>query len=413
MPAAVFDARAAKAMKAGEIIAFTPEYPGLRLVATDTKRTWTYRYRHPDTGLMKQMKLGAWPALGFSAAVEAWGKARGVRSAGVDVGEQARAGKAAARAEAVAKRAAEVQTCGWLVEEYLVGVVEPQRKAKGAREARRMLERAIDPQKATPARSLSREQAHQIVAAITATAPRVAAMTRQELRGAWAYAIDRGLVDLNPFLGRNLGGAIKANKGERVLSDAEASALLRWWDEPRTYSRTVRDALELVLRTGLRSGEVCEIHTRELHERDGVLWLDIPGERMKFGRPHSAPLLGRARDIVVPRMPASGGFIFPTRQGSAPVQQKVLGVEVYAHSGASKAATYAHLRVCPVNGWTPHDLRRTARTMLSELGCPFEVGEAILAHTLPGVASVYSRAVHVEAKIDWLGRLNNHLDRLR
>jgi integrase len=143
-----------------------------------------------------------------------------------------------------------------------------------------------------------------------------------------------------------------------------------------------------------------------------VLWLEIPAERMKGGKPHSIPLVGTAEEIVVARMPAEGGYLFPSRAANKPIQQKVLGVEVYASSGRSDAPAYKHRKVCPVPDWAPHDLRRTARTLLAELGCPFEVGEAILAHTLPGVSSVYNRAGHEAAKVEWLTKLGAQLDDL-
>jgi len=41
--------------------------------------------------------------------------------------------------------------------------------------------------------------------------------------------------------------------------------------------------------------------------------------------------------------------------------------------------------------WTPHDLRRTAATKLSELGCPDEIIDAILNHVKKGVIGVYNR----------------------
>jgi len=50
--------------------------------------------------------------------------------------------------------------------------------------------------------------------------------------------------------------------------------------------------------------------------------------------------------------------------------------------------------------------------LLAELGCPFEVGEAILAHTLPDVAGVYNLAGYEAQKIEWLGKLGEYLDAL-
>lgn len=409
-----FDARSAKAMKPGENLAFR-EHPGLRLVASATRKAWTYRYSHPETGKQKQTGLGLWPALGFGEAVAAWEKARGTRSKGVDVGgeKKAEARAVRARAEAVAKR--ERHTWAFIVERYLTEMVEQNRKAKGAAESRRMLERAIQPLAGVTANDTTKAQARDMIVAVATTARRVAAMTRQELRACWAYAADQGWVDgdRNPFAGRNLGGQFKATTRERALSVGEIGALLRWMHEPKAYSRTVADALELVLRTGLRSGEVCGIHSRELVERDGILWLDISGGRMKGSKPHSAPLVGRAKAIVLARMPAEGGYLFARRgEDDRPIEQKVLGVEVYAHSGRSKAAAYAGKRLCPVKDWAPHDLRRTARTLLGELGCPFEIGEAILAHALPGVAKVYNRAAYEPQRVEWLSKLGDQLDAL-
>jgi integrase len=272
-----------------------------------------------------------------------------------------------------------------------------------------------------PALEFTRDKAHDLLVEFGKTAPRSGGMARQELRAAWRHAIASGkLPGPSPFEKMAVGskdtfggGALVANsKRERHLAGDEVGALLRWMAEPRSYSRTVGDALELVLRTGLRSGEVCGIHTRELVRREGVLWLDIPAERMKGKRPHSTPLLGRAERIVLDRMPEGVGYLFPIKTGGRPIAQKVLGVEVYSHSGRSTATAYKSRRVCPVIDWAPHDLRRTARTLLADLGCPYEVAEAILAHTLPGVAGVYNRAQYDSAKIEWLNKLGDHIDSL-
>jgi integrase len=407
-----FDAKLARQMRTGEFFAFQG-HPGLRLVATKRNRTWTYRYSSPATKRQKQMRLGHWPTLSFALAVDAWEKARSARSKGTDVAAHRRQERQAEQADAERKARRLEQTCGRVVEQYLAELVEPRRKAKGAAEVRRMLTRAISPVEDLPAPDLSTSRAHELVMAVATSAPRVAAMTRQELRAARAHAISVERIPIsNPFAGKTVGGRLTAVARDRALSSREAGTLLRWMAEPKSYSRTVRDALELTLRTGLRSGEVCEIHTRELEVRGDVLWLNIPGARMKEGRPHSCPIVGRAASIVQARTPADGGYLFPARRVDVPIQQKVLGVEVYAHAGRSQAKPYVGKRVCPVSDWTPRDLRRTARTLLGDLGCPFEVGEAILAHALPGVAQVYNRSLYEAARVEWLGRLNDHLDAL-
>jgi integrase len=341
----ILDRTAARKLAPGKSIS-VKRHPGLRLeVGQSLLPTWTYRYRAPGLGLMRQIKLGTFPNMSQAQAVAAWEKTRAERADWIDVGARQRAVARETVRVAEAHQQAARETVAWLVNEYLTGVVEGKRKAKGAAESRRMLERATARWAATPARELTRDQAHTtMVAAVAKTAPRVAAMTRQELRAAWEHGLARGLVDVNVFAGRTVGGRFTAKKRERFLSDAEAAELLKWWRQPGAHSRTVSDALELVLRTGLRSGEVCAIHASELHERHGVLWLDIPASRMKGGQPHSTPLVGRAREIVDTRKGA-GGFLFPSRVGDKPIAQKALGVEVYASryggSGAPRDANSA------------------------------------------------------------------------
>lgn len=46
------------------------------------------------------------------------------------------------------------------------------------------------------------------------------------------------------------------------------------------------------------------------------------------------------------------------------------------------------------------------------LGCPYEIGEAILAHELPGVAGDYNKAEHLQARVEWLTWLGDRLDEL-
>ena len=75
-----FDARAAKALEPGSHLLFS-DYPGLRLTASRTKRAWIYRYKSPLDGKMRQVTLGAWPAMSFPAAIVEWERLRRNRDA--------------------------------------------------------------------------------------------------------------------------------------------------------------------------------------------------------------------------------------------------------------------------------------------------------------------------------------------
>ena len=57
-------------------------------------------------------------------------------------------------------------------------------------------------------------------------------------------------------------------------------------------------------------------------------------------------------------------------------------------------------------------MRRTGRTLLASLGCPSEVGEAILGHLPPGVQKVYNRHHYDAERRHWLSQLGDALERL-
>ena len=67
------DARVAARLPGGEHMTFEG-FPGLRLQASTSRKSWTYRYKSPVDDRMRQVKLGEWPAMAFAAAIAAWEK---------------------------------------------------------------------------------------------------------------------------------------------------------------------------------------------------------------------------------------------------------------------------------------------------------------------------------------------------
>jgi integrase len=55
-------------------------------------------------------------------------------------------------------------------------------------------------------------------------------------------------------------------------------------------------------------------------------------------------------------------------------------------------------------GWVLHDLRRTVRTRLSDLGVDAYIAERVLGHALPGLHGVYDQGRHRTQKRDALAR---------
>ena len=55
--------------------------------------------------------------------------------------------------------------------------------------------------------------------------------------------------------------------------------------------------------------------------------------------------------------------------------------------------------------WMLHDLRRTARSLMSRAGVSADIAERVLGHVIPGVRGVYDRHSFLDEKRDALERL--------
>src|SRR5262249_59941466 len=53
---------------------------------------------------------------------------------------------------------------------------------------------------------------------------------------------------------------------------------------------------------------------------------------------------------------------------------------------------------CGVTGWVVHDLRRTARTLMSRAGVSADIAERCLGHTITGVRGTYDRHAYEAEK---------------
>lgn len=412
-----YTARAARELLPGQHL-IVQDAPGLRLVATETKRTWTYRYKSPVTGLMKQTKLGAWPAMGLPAALAAWHAQKAARDAGGDPAVE----KKARRAKAAAAAAVDALTVRKVCEAYLAWM---QRRVtpKTYAEAARLL--AVDAASIAdrPAASITRADAYALIEA-KADSPVVAGMLRQNLGAAWDRALDAGELAPNvpnwwrqvlrgklPSKGKKVAGK-SVGAGKRSLSNIETGQLLRWLPN---YTRDMEEVLTLYLWTCCRGAEIVAMERGEIGDEPDGLWWTIPKAKLKMRRnPMTTdlrvPLVGRAEAIVRRRLDAaSGSWLFPSRGRAGHIGQKAVGVAVWTHRPGSKGHEGERPRF-ELDDWSPHDLRRTGRTMLASLGCPMEIAEAILGHLLPGIVGTYNLHTYDVERREWLTKLSQHLE---
>lgn len=428
----MFDARTMKGLPAGQHLT-SPDAPGLRLEANSRGKTWTYRYKSPVDQRMRQVKIGTWPAMPLHAAIAEWERLRGIRDAGGDPALEARQERDARKqevAQKAVKSAQDAYTVADLCRDYHEGHVRLSRAKKGADEVRRMFDTMLGDFGVTSAAAVTRSQAFDLIQGYAGTAPVQAKKLRSELGAAWDFAHDSGrLPDSSPNWWRLiLRGKIRSKgkviagersgTAKRVLSPAEIGALIRWLPN---FTALVEDLLTLYLWTGTRGAEIAAIEGREVRQEGGISWWTIPKAKTKNARHEGAmdlrvPLFGRAQNVVLRRKERYGdGWLFPAKTRDGKVthsEQKAAGVAVWV------AQPYCTLRPdverprLPVTHWSPHDLRRSVRTLLASMRCPDAVAEAVLGHMQPGIVGVYNLHQYDAERAEWLRRLSDRLEEL-
>lgn len=421
-----FDARSAKLLSPGSHLTID-ECPGLRLEASEGGRAWIYRYKSPVDGRMKQTKIGQWPATSLPAATVEWERLRKIRSDGRDPAAEKRAARAEAKATAEQERQAKRTsnfTVRMVCDAYYTGQVKRHRKKKGADEVRRTFDTMLGDFADLPAVDVTRTKAFDLIDSFSHI-PVQAAKLRGELGAAWDYNLDSGrLPDTTPNWWRQImrgrlrskGKTIKGESvgtAKRALSEAELTQLIPWLPN---FSRTVADVLTLYLWTGTRGAEVVAMEASEITEEEDGLWWTIPKAKTKNARHENAtdlrvPLIGAAEAVVRRRLPlGKNGFLFPAKSPSGHVEQKYVSEQVYWRQPYCDIRPERERPRLPVSHWAPHDLRRTARTLLASMGCPAEVAEAVIGHMQPGVKGIYDRHSYDKERRYWLTRLDARLE---
>jgi len=182
--------------------------------------------------------------------------------------------------------------------------------------------------------------------------------------------------DFMPPIRRGMGRTkLKEYARKRVLSDDELRAVWRAAEAfPGVYGNLVR----FLLLTAARRGEAAKMKRQELAGTD---WIIPPG-RMKGNEEHLIPLPKTA--LVLLKIPNIGDFMF-SLDGRKP--------------NNNFAAHKAKLdKMSGVTGWRLHDLRRTARSLMSRAGVAPDIAERCLAHKVGGIRGIYDRHAYYEEK---------------
>jgi integrase len=197
----------------------------------------------------------------------------------------------------------------------------------------------------------------------------------------WHQARDDAYVP--PFV-RGMSRSPKAARA-RILSDAELRAVWKAAESNGQFGAIVR----LLLLSAQRREKV---HSLRWDDVDGDVWTIRTAEREK-GNPGKLKLPQIALEIIraQPRF-VGNPYVFAGQHGAA----------WHILSGRPKRDFDAK---CGVTGWRLHDLRRTARSLMSRAGVQSEHAERVLGHAIGGVEGIYNRHTYDVEKADALKKL--------
>lgn len=155
----------------------------------------------------------------------------------------------------------------------------------------------------------------------------------------------------------------------RILTDDEMRGV---WRAAEGFPGPWKQFIQILLLTAARRNEVADMTWGEI---SGDEWT-IPAGRYKTGASVTLPLSSAAMKVLS-EIPRIGEHVFTTG-GRGPI----------------RAFSHFKLRLdlaSEVRGWALHDLRRTARSLMSRAGVPSDHAERCLGHVIPGIRGVYDQ----------------------
>jgi integrase len=220
--------------------------------------------------------------------------------------------------------------------------------------------------------------------------PAMADRVLAQLRKAFGWQMARDDEFLSPIVRGMARTKPKQRARERTLEDDEIrdlwAALDSASDLPACYPRFVK----MLLLTATRRNESAFMHATEI---EGDVWT-IPGDRYKTGIDHVVPLTVQARALIGDK---PSGYVFSTKDGKK-------GFSGFSKAKRALEAEIGKIRKAarrpPMKQWQLHDLRRTARSLMSRAKVPTDHAERALGHVMGGVRETYDRYEYLDETRD-------------
>jgi integrase len=357
---------------------------GVRILPGKSRTFW-FMYRPRGGGSSRMVSIGKYPAIKVAAARKV---------ASTFYGQVARGEDPAAKRQV--ERTRDQATLRTLLADD--GPYQRELKRRhlvNAKQALSSLNRGLRRLLSKEVTALTRSD---LVAAITAIEddgrPGAAQDLRKFARTFLEWCVSSGRITANPLAGlrqpkRSRAERLKAaSNGGRALSDDE---ICKMWQAAASLG-SFGGLVRLALLTGLRRGELAQIERARDLRADRIV---VQPEHAKTGAQHEVPLTPLMRQVIDGEPVTTSPLLFPS---------PVTGGRL---KGWTKLT--AKLRRASGVDFTLHDLRRTARTLMSRLGVGEDIAELAIGHVRADLIARYNKDAAWAGRSDAFERVNAHV----
>ncbi|MES2832854.1 MAG: tyrosine-type recombinase/integrase [Pseudomonadota bacterium] len=347
----------------------------------------SFQYVYRIAGRSRRLTIGKFPAYSLSAARAAYERATIAVADGNDPAAEKLLREKAERS------AITVQAlCADFIERYA-----KQHKRTWQEDKRQLLRDVVPVMGTAFAKDITRKDINRLLdAKMDAGSPVSANRLLAVLSKAFGWAVERGEIEESPCTG--VKKPAREVSRERVLQHPEILPLWYALDTGRGIGmhEVTRRALQLMLLTGQRKGEVLRMQWTDLEGSGTACVWTIPAANSKNGKAHRVPLVEEAQallDTLRVKVPAADTEAKPPPPWCFPSPKKPeqhISLTTPDHALRDEMQQpESPLR--DLGQFTPHDCRRTVATGLSVLGYPRLIVQKVLNHTDTSSTAVYDR----------------------
>ena len=379
------------------------------------QKEWYLRFTSPITGQRRKISLGSYPSTTLKLARSVAAAHRALLDQNKDPLIEANSQRENDRRQFDQKRLMDRSA---IVEVFFLWKsADLQNRRDNGAETTRAFQKDVFPIIGTKhVGNITRQDIRTILARPLARGSRrMANRLLADLKQFFGYAQDEELCSYDPtrrMTKARVGGL--ENPRSRVLSESERRMLpsiLARSDLPVAY----QFAVWLILATGCRVNELSKARWSDIDFAAHVF--SIPREHAKNGIAHIVYLSPFAITILHQlRKTQTSEWLFPNRGSTGPIHRQTICKQISDRQrinqlkGRSKKSTALRLGS---QKWTPHDLRRTAATIMQEIGIPPLVIKKCLNQTVGDrIIETYQRANLATAQRDAFCKLGTTLSNL-